>query len=272
MIRILLGTGLTMVACMATAAWADPESIDSEEPEMFEDPYTLVCPDGGYESGCVRDEIERAVDLEDSYPAALASACLYRTHADCRVLASGQIAALVLGTTLHWQLLALQPADGPASEMIVLIEQDGAVPVLLLSHQTDGFFDAPVAVRDCDGRFLLHLPARNRRLGNADLVLMNSGQGWNRTSADAIMRQADRLLPAGFSLASPIGFNLREGSAFAPVRREDDAGCCATGGIAVIDFEQSAHALSISRVAFTETRAVGETHYAHPGAETGADQ
>lgn len=270
--RILPGAGLTMLACLTTAASAGPGSIDGEEPELFEDPYTLVCPDGGYESGCARDDIERAVDLEDGYPSALASDCLYRTRADCRVLASGQIAALALGTTLHWQLLALQPADGPASEMIVLIEQDGAVPVLLLSHQTDGYFDAPVAVRDGDGRFLLHLPARNRGLGNADLVLMNSGQGWNRTSADAIMRDAGRLLPAGFSLASPVGFNLREGSAFAPVRREDDAGCCATGGIANIDFELSDHALSVSRVTFTETRTVGETQYAHPRDEIGSHQ
>lgn len=261
-----------MLASLTTAASAGPGSIDGEEPELFDDPYTLVCPDGGYESGCVRDDIERAVDLENSYPAALASDCLYRTRADCRVLASGQIAALALGTTLHWQFLALQPADGPASEMIVLIEQVGAVPVLLLSHQTDGYFDAPAAVRDGDGRFLLHLPARNRGLGNADLVLMNSRQGWNWTTADAIMREADRLLPAGFSLASPVGFNFREGSAFGLVRRETDAGCCATGGIATIDFEQSAHALSISRIAFIETRAVGEAHYAHPRAETGAGQ
>lgn len=270
--RATIGAGLTMLACLATAASADPGSIDGEEPEVFEDPYTLVCPDGGYASGCARDDIERAVDLEDGYAAALASDCLYRTRTDCRVLASGKIAALVLDTTLHWQLVALQPADGPANEMIVLIEQDGAVPVLLLSHQTDGYFDAPVAVRDGDGRFLLHLPARNRGLGNADLVLMNSGLGWNWTSADAMMREADRLLPAGFSLASPVGFNLREGSAFALVRRKGDPGCCATGGIANIDFEQSDHALSISRVAFTETQVVGETHYNYPGAATGGDQ
>ena len=270
--RILPGAALTMLVCLTNPASAGAGLIDGEDPEMFEDPYTLVCPDGGYESGCARDDIERAVDLEDGYPSALASDCLYRTRADCRVLASGQIAALALGTTLHWQLLALQPADGPASEMIVLIEQDGAVPVLLLSHQTDGYFDAPVAVRDGDGRFLLHLPARNRGLGNADLVLMNSGEGWNRTTAEAIMREADRLLPAGFSLASPVGFNLREGSASALVRRDTDAGCCATGGIANIDFEQSDHALSVSRIAFTETRAVGDTHYDHPRAKTGADQ
>ena len=261
-----------MLASLTTAASANPGSIDSEEPEMFEDPYTLVCPDGGYESGCAREDIERTVHLEDSYPASLASDCLYRTRADCRVLASGQIAALTLDTTLLWQLLALQPTDGPASEMIVMIEQDGAVPVLLLSHQTDGYFDAPVAVRNGDGKFLLHLPARNRGLGNADLILMNSGHGWNLTSADAIMREADRLLPAGFSLASPVGFNLREGSAFALVRREKDAGCCATGGIANIDFKQSDHSLSVSRIAFTETHAVGDRYYNHPGAETGADE
>lgn len=270
--RATIGAGLTMLACLTSAASASPGSIDGEEPEMFEDPYTVVCPDGGYESGCARDDIERAVDLENGYAAALASDCLYRTRADCRVLASGQIAALTLDTTLHWQLLALQPIDGPATEMVVLIEQDGAVPVLLLSHQTEGYFDAPVAVRDGDGRLMLHLPARNRGLGNADLVLMNSGQGWNWISADAIMRKANRLLPAGFSLASPISFNLRESSAFGLVRREDDAGCCATGGIANIDFEQSDHSLSVSRVAFTETRAVGETQYDYPGTATGDDK
>tara|TARA_R100001126_G_C4873074_1_gene174279 strand:+ start:994 stop:1779 length:786 start_codon:yes stop_codon:yes gene_type:complete len=242
-----------LVAC-AVPAWAEPGSIDGEEPEMYEDTYTFICPDGGYESGCDRGDVERAVRLEGNPQGVLATNCLYRTEADCTIIASGQIAALTLETTLHWQLLALQPADAPATEMMVLFEQDGPLANILLSHQTEGYFDPPVAVRDGDGRFLLHVPARNRGLGNADIVLMNSGTGWNWITADEIIRMVDRLLPSGFATASPLVFNLREGSAFGLVRRDSDPGCCATGGVANIDFAlEQPNKLTVAAVAFQET-------------------
>ena len=243
----------SLAAC-AVPASAEPGWIDGEEPTMYEDTYTFVCPDGGYESGCDRGDVERAVMLEHNPQAVLATDCLYRTQADCTVIASGQIAALTLETTLHWQLLALQPADGPAIEMMVLFEQDGPLANILLSHQTEGYFDPPVAVRDGDGKFLLHVPARNRGLGNADIVLMNSGTGWNWITADQIIDMVDRLLPSGFAMASPLVFNLREGSSFALVRRDSDPGCCATGGVANIDFElEQPNMLTVAAVAFQET-------------------
>ena len=253
-IRTIMTAGLLLCGCLASSSLAQPGSIDGDEPEMFEDTYTFVCPDGGYESGCERDDVERAVMLDDAPQDVLATDCLYRTQADCTVIASGQIAAFTLGTHLYWQILALQPKDGPATEMMVLFEQDGALPVLLLSHQTEGYFDPPVAVRDGDGKFLLQAPARNRGLGNADIILMNSGEGWNRVTADELIGDMDRLLPEGFTIASPVEFNFREGSAFALVRRDSDAGCCTTGGVAYIDFEMSdPHSMQVSSVEFEET-------------------
>ena len=250
----------SIAACLPSPVLAGPHPIDGEEPEMFEDAYTFVCPDGGFESGCTREDVELAVMLDEAPQSVMATKCLYRTKADCTVTASGQIAALTLGTTLHWQLAALQPADGPATEMMVLFEQDGAVPNLLLSHQTEGYFDPPVTVRDADGRFMLHVPARNRGLGNADLVLMESGNGWNWWTADQLIGDADRMLPAGFTIASPVDFNLRESSAFALVRRESDPGCCASGGFATIDFDVSQpNSIGIAGVSFQETTP-GEMH------------
>lgn len=239
---------------------------------MFEDTYTFVCPDGGYESGCAREDVERAVVLGNAPQDMLAFDCLYLTKSDCTVTASGQIAALTLGTTLHWQLLALQPTDGPAIEMMVLFEQDDAVPNLLVSHQAEGYFDPPVTVRDGDDRFILHVPARNRGLGNADLILMDSGGGWNWWTADKVIATVNRLLPEGFTLASPVEFNLREGSAFALVRRESDSGCCATGGIAFVDFDVSQpHSIAITGVSFQETTP-GELRRIEPDQVTGESE
>ena len=254
MFRMMMAASLAVCAFHASPVLAQPGSIDGEEPEMYEDTYTFVCPDGGYESGCTSEDVRLAVMLDEAPQSVLATECLYRTEAGCTVIASGQMAAFTLGTDLYWQLLALQPKDGPATEMMVLFEQDGAVPVLLLSHQTEGYFDPPVAVRDGDGKFLLRAPARNRGLGTADIILMNSGEGWNWVTADELIRDMDRLLPAGFAIASPVEFNLREGSAYALVRRDSDPGCCTSGGVAYIDFDLSQpHSMDVSSVEFQET-------------------
>ena len=250
--------------CMAVLALANVTGtahsrstlIDGEEPDMYEDTYTFVCPDGGYESGCTRRDVERAVVLGDAPQDMLAFDCLYRTQADCTVTASGQITPQTLDSVLHWQLLALQSDDGPATEMIVLFEQDGALANLFLSHQTEGYFDPPVAEQDGEGRFLLHVPARNGGLGNADLFLMESGTGWNWWTGDQLLQDINRMLPPGLALASPVNFNFREGSAFALVRREEDAGCRATGGVANIDFDFSRpNEINIAAVSLQYTNA-----------------
>lgn len=233
--------------------------------------YVFVCPDGGYESGCDEQDVENAVLLEAADMAAFAERCLYRTKADCTVLASGRVNRATMEPSLNWQLLLLQPPDGPYAEMIVMAEDTGEDPMLLLAKQVDGYFDAPFAARDGDGKFLLHIPARNRGLGNADVMLFTSGQGWNWTTAALIGNEVDRLLPAGFSVASPISFNLREASAFALVRRDDDAGCCATGGVVNIDIEQLENSLPVTNIGFNETQAVGKTRYAAPAGTPDAD-
>ena len=255
-------TGLALLAMSSThAALAQTEERDIPD-EYPEDGY--VCPDGRYQSGCDGSDIDQATQLDDVLPADFAERCLYRTAADCAVIANGRVARFSTAPDLHWQLLSLQPADGPYAEMLVLAEVGGAFPYLLLAKQVDGYFDSPVAVQDESGRFILHVPARNRGLGNADLVLFTSGEGWNWTSAPAIMREVDALLPRGFTIASPVSFNFRESAAFAPVRRDSDPGCCTTGGTVVVDFDQSDHSLSVSRVSFTETTPAGPARGASP--------
>lgn len=240
------------------APYAQVTPIDGEMPDMFEEFEVFVCPDGGYQSGCDASDIEAAVKLEGAQSTDFAQRCLFDTKADCAVIASGQINRFSDVSALHWQLLGLQPEDGPYAEMLVLAELGGPFPSPLLTRQVDGYFDAPFAARDGDGRFILHAPARNRGLGNADLVLFTSGKGWNWTGAASLMREIDRLLPEGFTTASPVNFNFREGSAFALVRRADDAGCCATGGTVVVDFEQTDNNLSVIHVSFTETHPGGK--------------
>lgn len=247
------------------AAHAQTEEHDLPD-EYREGGY--VCPDGRYQSGCDMSDIDQATQLENAQPADFAERCLYRTAADCAVIANGRIARFADGRDLHWQLLSLQPADGPYAEMLVLVEVGGSLPYLLLAKQVDGYFDPPLSVRDDSGRFVLHVPARNRGFGNADIVLFTSGEGWNWTTAAALMRQVDELLPQGFTIASPVSFNFRESAAFAPIRRDGDAGCCATGGTVVVDFEQSDHNLSVSRVNFIETTPVGQARVASPASNS----
>lgn len=257
---ILTGWALMAMSSIPAAhAQTEERDIPDEYPEGGH-----VCPDGRYQSGCDASDIDQATQLENAQPADFAERCLYRTAADCAVIANGRIARFADGPDLHWQLLSLQAVDGPYAEMLVLAEMHGSFAYRLLAKQVDGYFDPPVSVCDDGDRFILHVPARNRGLGNADLVLFTSGEGWNWISAPAIMRQVDALLPPGFTIASPVSFNFRESAAFAPVRRDDDAGCCATGGTLVVDFEQSDHSLSVSRVRFTETTPVGPARSASP--------
>ena len=81
------------------------------------------------------------------------------------------------------------------------------------------------------------------------------------------MAGTDRLLPEGFTITSPVSFNFREGSAFGLVRRDTDSGCCATGGFAIIDLEQSQNSLSVSSVTFNETNPSGNRHGIHQAGE-----
>ena len=92
--------------------------------------------------------------------------------------------------------------------------------------------------------------------------MFSDGNGWNWINAYDIERRVNKLLPEGFQIASPSFFNFREGTGFALVSRENDAGCCATGGKVYIDFEVADHDLKVSRIAFDETKPVGQTHYA----------
>lgn len=229
-----------------------PQEIDDLTDNAF------VCPDGGYLSSCDSEDIERALQVETADPADFAERCLYDTVAFCSVASSGRIGAFGDVPDLFWQLLRLQPGDGPRTDMLVLAEQQEGFFYLLSARQVDGYLDPPVAIRNEDenGGLILHLPALNSALGNADQILFTKGEGWNWTDARSLLSQADKLLPAGFSTASPVSFNFREMTAFALARRDDDPGCCSTGGVVVLDFEQSDHSLTVSGITFTETSTV----------------
>lgn len=262
--RLAAVFAITPAVTLAAPVWAQADVLEDGMDVAEEFPeYTFACPDGGYETGCDAFDVENAIAIEGVDASAFADRCLYTTEADCSVIANGQVNRAD-AAPLHWQILGLQPLDGPYIEMIVLAEIDGPVPNVLLSQQVEGYFDPPVAVRDGDGRFLLHVPARNRRLGNADIMLYTSGMGWNWSSAQQIRADIDALLPKGFQTDNPIVFNLRENFAFAPVRRDDDPGCCATGGLVSVEFEQEDNALTVTRVGFLEMQPVGERRYAAP--------
>lgn len=257
-LTLALAASLTLPA----PAWAQADILEDgiDVAEEFPE-YVFTCPDGGYQSGCDAFDVERAVVLDAADATAFSERCLYATQAACDVIASGRVNRAGDAAPLHWQILGLQPKDGPYTEMILLADIDDPVPHVLLSQQVEGYFDPPVAAREGDGKFLLHVPARNRGLGNADLMLFTSGSGWNWTSADQIRAEIDARLPGGFLTASPIVFNFRESSAFALVRRDSDAGCCATGGTVTVDFEQGENTLDVSRIGFHESQPVGRTLY-----------
>ncbi|MFC4292079.1 hypothetical protein ACFOWX_06590 [Sphingorhabdus arenilitoris] len=246
-------------ALLSQGCWAQPVSGEPEEPEMFDDNYTFVCPDGGYESGCERDDVERAVKLEPDNLAQISTHCLYQTRANCRVMASGNIAMRQPKRSLQWQQIELNPTDGPRAEMMIMAETGGPLPALLSSYQVDGYFDAPFAANMAYENMLIQIPGRNRGLGSADIFLYSTGDSWNWSSAYDIMTDVDKLLPKGFTMDSQIVFNMRELVAWAQVRRDDDPGCCVTGGKVYVDFELKDYSLSVSRIGFDETKPVGET-------------
>ena len=78
--------GAMLAAATPTSAQVAEREIPDEYPV-----YEFVCPDGGYQSGCDASDIERAVDLEGVQAADFAQRCLYRTEAECSVIASGQV-------------------------------------------------------------------------------------------------------------------------------------------------------------------------------------
>ena len=246
-----MGAALLAVPVVA----APTATIDDAEVDVAQEfpDYVFACPDGGYQSGCDASDVEQAVALDGVDAAAFAERCLYVTRARCSVIASGRLNRSGDAPPLHWQMLGLQPTDGPYAEMIVLAELDGPVPLVLLARQVDGYLDPPVVAREGDGRLLIHVPARNRGLGSADIMLFTSGQGWNWTDAAAISAEIDLMLPRGFIAASPLVFNFRESSGFALVRRDEDPGCCATGGLVLVDFEQGDNDLAITALRFRET-------------------
>ncbi|APG63733.1 hypothetical protein LPB140_08850 [Sphingorhabdus lutea] len=250
---------------MVSAAPANAQngSIDGEEPDMFEGSEIFACPDGKYQSGCDIADVEKAILSDASSFSNIGQNCLYAVKANCSVIAAGQINISSTKTQFHWQHLSLQPKDGPHVEMMILFTNENE-PEFFSAMQVEGFFDAPILVRD-DDRAILHVPARNRGLGSADQIFYSTGNSWNVTTAYNIERQVNKLLPQNFQLASPIFFNLREASAFSLVRRHNDAGCCATGGTVNIDFEVRDYVLEVSQIAFNETIPVGNPKYTSSG-------
>ena len=228
-------------------------------------PTVSVCPDGIYESGCSAAEMEAAIARTPDAMLLLSKQCLFESAARCWVQASGTMSSLERGGPVVWQLMLLSPIDGPAVQMIALLELGGTpVPTLVATAQTEGWFGPPDIVQNSDDGVLIHVPGvtGGTGAGNADVLMLRTRSGWTRPDMEAWPDQVNTMLPEGFELRGGVDFNFREMHASSPVWRTGDGNCCATGGTIQIDFALTeGKALAVERIAFDEMQPVGQTIY-----------
>lgn len=257
----MLTSALIWVPALAAAGAVQSEPDDAEA----DLPIVSVCPDGAYESGCSVSELEAAISVSPAALTLLSKQCLFESEARCWVQASGTISSLERGGPVVWQHMLLSPIDGPAVQMVVLLELGGTpAPTLVAAAQTEGWFSPPDTVENSDEGVLIHVPGvtGGTGAGNADILVLRTRSGWTKPDMESWFDEVNRLLPEGFEIRSGVHFNFREMHASSPVWRESDGNCCATGGTVQIDFAlANANTLSVDRIAFDEMRPVGRTIY-----------
>ena len=238
---------MTKVVYLAAAALAYAAAIASpvaaRVPNIpaavdFNDPQVRVCPDGTYEGGCDRGDIFDAVIVSQDASADLATQCIFRTKARCIPKAYGFIPASKFSGQIAWQHMDIYPKGGPHIEMLVMTELSDNLTNVIAAQQTEGWFGAPDVIENNDRLLMIHAPGRTggTGAGNVDIVLTRHQMGWTTFDIDEYLEQASLMLPDSFELAGGANFNFREMHASVPVKRPDDGDCCATGGIAHIDF------------------------------------
>lgn len=251
---------VSVAACVAAA----PPGPDATEAESTP-PIVSVCPDGVYESGCSVAEMEAAIARTPDAMLLLSKQCLFASKARCWVQASGTIASLERGGPVVWQVMLLSPIDGPAVQMIALLELGGTpAPTLIAAAQTEGWFSPPDTVQNSDDGVLIHVPGvtGGNGAGNADVLLLRTRSGWARPDMEIWSDQVNAMLPDGFAIRGGVDFNFRDMHASSPVWRQGDGNCCATGGTVQIDFALvDGKRLTVDRIAFDEMKPVGRTIY-----------
>lgn len=233
-LAIMTGSG-----SIVTEASAQDQTDVVEITDEFNDPQVRVCPDGKYESGCDRGDISNAVLVDEETPENLSENCLFKTKARCSPTAHGVIRPTAHSHTITWQHMTIQPLDGPHVEMLVMVENEAEFPNnVLVARQTEGWYGLPQVIREDDGMTVIHAPGRSggTGMGNVDVLLTAHKMGWTTFNVNAYLEEASRLLPKGFELSGSANFDFREMHASVPVKRDGDGGCCATGGVAHIDF------------------------------------
>ncbi len=260
------GVPFQLAAAVAQDLAGSDAEADTDEGDLY-DPQVRVCPDGGYESGCDREDIEHAMKLDENLPQNLAAECLFATKAECTPISYGTLLPTAQPSTIVWQLMSIQPADGPQIEMLAMVETEGAISNLLAAAQTEGWYDPPAVVRDSEDVLMIHAPGRSggTGMGNVDVLLTRHGGSWTVFDVNDLLEEASALLPEGFSLAGGVDFDFREMFASVPVKRAGDGGCCATGGVAYVDFAlPEPNWMEVGSITFNETRPV-ETRHIEPG-------
>jgi hypothetical protein len=248
-------------AAAAASAQLGPDAIEAEGGP----PNVSVCPNGVYESGCSVVEMEGAIALTPDAMMLLSKQCLFESEARCWVQASGTMSSLERGGPVVWQLMLLSPIDGPAVQMIALLELGGApASTLIAAAQTEGWFSPPDMVQNSDDGVLIHVPGvtGGTGAGNADVLVLRTRSGWTKPDMEAWPDLVNAMLPDGFEVRGGVDFNFREMHASSPVWRTGDGNCCASGGTVQIDFVLTdGKALAVERIAFDEMKPVGQTIY-----------
>lgn len=244
------------IAAPPLSAQENNANEKSSEQEYF-------CPNGSYGYDCTKDDIKAAIKPEKNSHIPLSMRCLYESKNHCHPLAFGEITGMEKGNPILWQKMAIWNDGSPAGEMIVLIDKLDADNPVIGFAQHIGYSDAPHMVVNDDDGIWVHIPINigGRSVGNGDMLLFNDGDGWHDIDMESWKDEANALMPHGFTLGYTIFYNLHDGFASVPVRRDDDGACCASGGNAFVDLElnKAERKLQLSMLSFQQTENSGDT-------------
>lgn len=186
------------------------------------------------------DELQRRIRQDRAArdlnvkPEALSRGCVELTLKGCASRAGG---FLRQGETVVWWQIqdGFTDEDGVGGGVIVFEARGDRLRPILWDFE-GGRYDAPLLI-PVDAGVLLIAPGLSRGTGSGDstvMAILRDGE-WRPVDTHWQERARDQL--GGFSVYHQPRWDFEQMSAFTPLWRDSDPGCCGTAGTADIDFD-----------------------------------
>lgn len=167
-------------------------------------------------------------------PEALSRGCVELTLKGCASRAGGFLRHG--GTVLWWQLQDGYTEEDGVGGGIIVFEAEGNRLRPILWDFDGGRYDAPLLI-PVDAGLLLIAPGLSRGTGSGDSTVMAILRDGEWRPVDTRWQERAREKLGGFSVYHQPRWDFEQMSAWTPLWREGDAGCCGTAGTADIDFD-----------------------------------